>query len=136
MTLGLKMNLKSIYQLTLEDLRRSPVWEHRYEGGREMVYETDLREITDDRRRGYVVLTKFTFPNGANAYGYSSPQDPSGLDYIQPTVIMAHGVWNVFTGDQKPDEPDNTLFPLRYECLVKSDGRFWSDTINADPRGK
>ncbi|MHC4229589.1 MAG: hypothetical protein ACYSW0_19325 [Planctomycetota bacterium] len=127
------MNWKTIDQLTLEDLERSPVWEIRYEGEAEMVRETDLRETTDDPQRGFVVLTRFQFLDGTQACGYSSPQDPSGLDYIQPTIITDRGHWNLFTGANKPNKPDSTLFPLQCESTVRCDGVFWKETIEQDP---
>ena len=127
------MRWKCIDQLTYEDLHRSHVWEIRYEGEREMVRETDRREITDDPRRGFVVLTRYEFPDGTQGYGYSSPQDASGLDYIQPTIITDHGHWNVFTGENKPKKPEHLLFPLLCESTVMSDGIIWKEAIKKDP---
>ena len=127
------MKWMTIDRLGLEDLQRSPVWEIRYAGKMEMVRETDLREITDDPQRNFVVLTRFRFPDATEAYGYSSPQDPSGLDYVQPTIITNGGHWNLFTGANKPNKPDDDLFPLECESAVRSDGNFWKATIKQDP---
>ena len=130
------MKWKPINQLTLDDLRRFPIWEHRYDDGREFVRETTLQEITDEPDRGYIAYTEFIFPDGTRANGYSSPQDPSGLDYIQPTIIMAHGHWNIYSGINKPNRTNSALFPLKYKCLVKSGGLIYEDTLNEDPNNK
>ena len=115
------MRWKPIEMLTAGDLQRTPVWELRYEGDVEMVRPTRRKSVTDDTRHGFIVLTRFVYPGGAVAFGYSSPQDPSGMDYIQPTVITETGHWNLFTGKNMTQKPDALLFPLMCESLVKCD---------------
>ncbi len=87
-----------------------------------------------------LVLTKFVASSGAVFWGYCSPSDPSGLDYIQPTKIKEPGHvplwWDWNPGDVELERrfallgaPASMVFPLHYEAQVLSDGETVAGTI-------
>jgi len=127
-------------QLTLEQLKQKPIWlyESEYINSEfvENIYSTDLSEITEEtgiQTKPYIVYSIFTDAQGNNYEGYCSPEDPSGLDYIQPVIIFKNRHLSFY-----PDRPLSTserklflnefntsefnFFPIRCIPQVKVDG--------------
>jgi hypothetical protein len=128
------MLVKPLRDLTDDDLRRFPIW--RYEGESDavaLVYPA--ADFTEPGRHAYIARTRFLLADGSEWWGYCSPTDDSGLDYVQPVILAPGGsVW--FWYDESPPEPEparacrllgrspEQVFPVRFECVVPFEGRF------------
>jgi hypothetical protein len=72
--------------------------------------------------------------DGSEWWGYCSPPDDSGLDYVQPVILTVDGPVR-FWYDQRPSEPEparacrllgkrpEEVFPVCFECVVPIGGR-------------
>jgi hypothetical protein len=128
------MDWRSIDELTVADLKTTPVWEWREQGGKEEVRATTLGSIPEaDGNSVHIALTQFTLADGTTMCGFCSPGDDSGLDYIQPVIVSEHGRWNLWEGKKKIPKSDKDVFPLVYECLVKCNGKNLKQTIKEAP---
>lgn len=126
--------------LKKSDLFYHLVWEHWYENNIEYVKKAESKEISETNESDYIVRTSFTLNNGFELNGFCSPKDPSGLDYIQPIILTDNEpvkFWNDL--GWKPEDKDKELqklelkwsevFPIKYETLIKCDGRFYQGII-------
>jgi len=125
--------VKPLATLTLEDLQACPVWQ--YHGARDdeaQVSAAPGAQISEEwspETPVYIALTEFVLANGQVYSGYTSPSDPSGLDYLQP-VIIASGVhvrfWDDRTGGPSRDwrhlGSEHEVFPITWRSLVPVDG--------------
>ncbi|NVO20829.1 MAG: hypothetical protein HXX13_14100 [Bacteroidetes bacterium] len=82
------MNTKALLSLTAADLVENPVWEYWIENNIELVRPSNLHEIREGSNIVYIVSTEFQFRNKSRAIGYCSPQDASGLDSLQPVMLI------------------------------------------------
>ena len=89
--------MKKLTELTAEELIVNHVWEHWTIDNIEYIKKTDKTEIFDERDKFYIVLTDFIFNNQTKHLGFCSPQDPFGLDYVQPVVFTKNGQVELFT---------------------------------------
>lgn len=131
--------MKSLASLTNDDLRSYPIW--RYEGRNDLdalVVPASNFDRADEV--AYIVRTKFAFRDGSVHWGFCSPTDDSGLDYIQPVIVTSHGhvpIWSdipVSQVDQVSraaalERLPEDVFPLRYECSVPCGGRVHAGTL-------
>ena len=60
-------------------------------GDLEFVSPADKEEVSENDIDGYIVLTQFILQDKTEHLGFCSPQDTSGLDYIQPVIITKNG---------------------------------------------
>ncbi|NEQ44650.1 MAG: hypothetical protein F6K00_14230 [Leptolyngbya sp. SIOISBB] len=131
--------MKQLRQLTNNDLASNPIWECCGDADA-TTSVTPCASFADPDRVGYIARTKFILNDGSVHFGYCSPSDDSGLDYIQP-VIIASGGHVPFWHDTQPShpEPDTMLrllgkkaadvFPVQFSCLASFDGTMLSGTI-------
>lgn len=125
--------MKRMQSLTIHDLQETPIW--RFEGASELdalVFPADDFEHSD--RVGYIARTRFLLADESEWWGYCSPTDDSGLDYIQPVIIASAGHVR-FWYDEVPSEAEparacrllgrhlHEVFPARFECTVAFEGR-------------
>jgi hypothetical protein len=140
--------MKALRDLTLQDLERTAVW--RYYGDRDSEAEvepTDLKEISEAwlsnaPRCYYITRTSFILSDGSCYSGYSSPADDSGLDYIQPVIVLDSVHIPLFY-EHSPlgPEPQTTckklgrlfsdIFPIRFRSEVLVDGRTVEGLVEA-----
>jgi hypothetical protein len=78
--------------ITLDQLKMNPIWkyESKHENSEliENIFSTDLNEIIDEENNtSYIVYTIFIDSNGNKYEGFCSPEDSSGIDYVQPVII-------------------------------------------------
>jgi hypothetical protein len=126
--------VKRLKELTNDDLCRCPIW--RYEGPSDdeaMVYPAPGFEQPDQVT--YVARTRFVLADGSEWWGYCSPTDASGLDYLQPMILTPSGPVR-FWYEKAPPEPEpehacrllgktpEQVFPVRFECVVPCEGEF------------
>jgi len=134
------MTQKRLIDLTLSDLIKFNIWETWIENGIEYVRPSTDIEIFEDSNIGHIVLTDFTLQNKTKFIGFCSPQDPSGLDYLQPVILSDNGhveFWkdNGWTLEDKQvifnklRITDKSLFPIRFETKVKCNNNYYSGTI-------
>src|SRR6056297_3482273 len=114
--------------LTIADMTQTPLWRH--DGGDDDTAEVfPAVDFVDVDRVGYIAATRFMTADGTALIGFCSPQDPPGMDYVQPVVIANGGHIRLWHDDPIPDEQlDATLallgkqrsqvFPLQCRCLV------------------
>ena len=135
--------MKRLSELTPEDLIASKVWKFwRDAQSIEQVEAYPTEVLSEDDQQDYVAATHFTFANGESCLGFCSPQDDSGLDYMQP-VLFKNGVAVELFSEEDRSLPGlvsrlgvaglsiEQVFPLHLECLVRVDGRTVVISIHA-----
>lgn len=133
--------MKYLRELTLPDLDEHPIWEHL--GGSDDVATVLPRaDFHDPDTRGYVAKTQFEAARGDTFVGFCSPQGDSGLDYIQPVIIVGSrqiNLWDESAGEATDSKSianalgltTTEVFPLRYRCLVPFEGEYLEDVVDA-----
>lgn len=126
--------MKRLVDLTIEDLRATPVWRYELGTGSEgVVVPAGRSSLSQADDEVFLAATSFTFPDSSQHLGYCFPVDDSGIDYLQPVVVTRNGQirfwfdgpiaqeilsaqWNAL-GKQAQE-----IFPVRFHCLVPVDG--------------
>lgn len=129
--------------LTPEELLSTPVWRYRSPEGddRAEVDPSDLTELTEDSEETFIALTHFTLSDGTRFFGYCSPVDPSGLDYIQPVLIAGSEhirLWEGFPAESIAallQRSIEQVFPISFECRVPVDGSIVAARMTAEDVG-
>ena len=133
------MTKKRLTDLIEKDLINYPVWKHWTENDIELVSTSSDRQLTENSTEGHIVLTEFVLNNGNKLNGFCSPQDTSGLDYVQPVLFTPNGHVNLYqdTGWDNNSEQaalkqigltKNQVFPIKFQTKVKCDNEFYSGT--------
>jgi hypothetical protein len=125
--------VKALRELTLEDLESCPIW--RYEGqSDDTAFVSPVAAFEQMDREAYIARTRFVLADGSEWWGYCSPTDESGLDYVQPVLLTPGGPVR-FWYDEQPAELEparacrllrrsaGQVFPVRFECVVAVAGR-------------
>jgi hypothetical protein len=102
---------KQVYELTLEDVRKFPVWEFALdEEGEEGQDEATVRpcevSVPLDTSDGmFIVRAVFTLVDGTQMHGYLTPpvQGDDGLGTLQPVIITERGQVLFWHGVIAPD---------------------------------
>jgi hypothetical protein len=126
--------VKALRDLTVEDLARCPIW--RYQGeSDDAATVSPVATFEEPDRTVYIARTRFVLADGSAWWGYCSPTDDSGLDYVQPVILSSGGPVR-FWYDEPPPEPEparacrllgkrpEQVFPARFECVVPFEGRY------------
>ena len=126
--------MKLLRDLTVEDLHTTPVW--KFFGGSDedaLVEPTSRSTLSEAEHETYIAVTEFVLANGQKYFGFCSPVDDSGLDYVQPVIVTGQGhicLWF----DEPPARDvlveqwtrlgalESQVFPIRYNCLVPVNG--------------
>ena len=128
-----------MYELTLDDLNRFPVWEFRLDkDGAEGQDEDTVRPYTvsgplDPANRMFVVRAVFILADGSKMIGYFTPpvRGQEGIGTMQPIVVTERGQVRFWCGTSAPDakrlarsyellgKDANQVFPLRFESEVE-----------------
>ena len=91
----------------------------------------------------FIAATSFVLADGTKLEGYCSPDDDSGMDYIQPVLFASGRQVALFpNGDVDSSviielaellaKPERHIFPIRWECLVRVDRRLVGGEITSD----
>ena len=130
---------KQIYELTLADFERSPVWEFANdEEGIEGQDEATVRPYSGPipvgpDYGGAIVSAHFNLADGTGLRGYLTPsyREMTGLGFIQPAIICDSGQIHFWFGVLRPpkEEIDNLLeklgrkhhqvFPIEFSSEVE-----------------
>jgi hypothetical protein len=130
---------KQVYELTLADLSRFPVWEFRLDkDGAEGQDEATVRPYTvsgplDPANRMFVVRAVFILADSSKMNGYFTPpvRGQEGIGTMQPIVVAERGQVRLWCGTSAPDakrlarsyellgKDANHVFPLRFESEVE-----------------
>ena len=102
---------KQVYELTVDDLRKLPVWEFALdEEGKEgqdeaTVRPCELSGAIDPLDGPFIVRTVFTLADGTQMHGcMTTPtSDDDGLDTLQPVLISERGQVLFWHGVIAPD---------------------------------
>src|SRR6187399_1958289 len=127
--------MKPLAALTYEDLISCPVW--LYHGPTDDVAQVSAApgaNLTDNPSSTggtYIALSEFKLANGRTYPGYSSPADPSGLDYIQPVLLANDRHLRLCNENGELIDAGWTqlgfargeTFPISWRCLVPVDGK-------------
>ena len=142
-----KMDNKQLKDLTADDLIGKPIWEFWISDNIEYVREAFDNEITEDSHVSYIVLTEFIFNNKTKHIGFCSPQDSSGLDYIQPVVFADTEQVNFYINNGLTKNEKNELmsklgytwkdiFPIVYSTKIKCNGEYYNGLITDFNEGR
>jgi hypothetical protein len=124
---------KRLWDLTEEDLRCNPIW--RYEGESDAVaLVVPTLGFAEPDHQAYIARTRFVLADGSEWWGYCSPTDDSGLDYMQPVIVTQAGLVRFWHEGLVPESETahacrllgrtpEQVFPVRFECVVPFDGR-------------
>jgi hypothetical protein len=125
--------MKALRDITAEDLARCPIW--RYWGqSDDTASVSPVATFEQPDCEAYIARTRFVLADGSEWWGYCSPTDDSGLDYVQPVLLTPDGPVR-FWYDHQPAEPEparafrllgrspGQVFPVRFECVVSVAGR-------------
>jgi len=138
---------KQVYELTLDDLSKFPVWEFRLDkDGAESQDEATVRPFTssgplDPADRMFVVRATFTLADGSRMKGYFTPpvRGQEDMGTLQPIIVTDRGQVRFWCGTAAPDskrlarnyellgKDAKRVFPLRFESEV--------DLVNGPARG-
>jgi hypothetical protein len=129
--------VKRLLDLTNADLMAQPVW--AYSGDRDEVAFVNPIRALRSFEGVYIARTQFILASGQIMFGYCSPAETSGIDYVQPVIIHENRhipFWRdevgLISSQQIADELGLSLqaiFPLTYRCLIATEEGFWQDTI-------
>jgi hypothetical protein len=135
------MKPKLLQQLRKKDFTEFPVWKYWNEDNQELVLPERICEVSEKAVNSYIVLTEFQLNNGSIETGFSSPQDFSGLDYIQPVIILGDLHIALFKETEWSEEEkqqallslgkkESEVFPIRYITKVECDGIFKTGLVS------
>ena len=130
---------KQVYELTLDDLSKFPVWEFRLDkDGPAGQDEATVQPYTasgplDPADRMFVVRAVFTLADGSRMKGYFTPpvRDQEGIGTLQPIIVTERGQVRFWCGTTAPDSKRlahsykllgkdvGRVFPLRFESEVE-----------------
>jgi len=119
---------KQVYELTLDDLAKFPVWEFRLDEKDEKGQdESTVRPYAasgplDPADRMFVVRAVFTLADGATMQGYLTPpaRGDASLGTLQPIIVTDRGQVRFWCGTAAPD---SKRLARSYELLGKEAGR-------------
>ncbi len=126
--------------LVVENLRSNPIWEFS-DYPDEVTTVHPVSDFDDLNTKGYIAFTRFILRDGSEFWGYCSPCDDSGLDYVQPTIIVDDEHARLWY-DDPPQEPEpqrlcrllnrelDAIFPIRFECQVAFEGKKLIDVVS------
>jgi hypothetical protein len=126
---------KQVYDLTIDDLDKFPIWEYALD--EESEYDQDeatvrpwTRHQTPDPKEDMVVVrTKFIAKDKTIYHGYCSPNPSHDLGYIQPTIITAGGQVNFWCGMFGPKQEELDKY---YKILGKNSEELFPLTFNSE----
>lgn len=124
--------MKRLAALTLEDLVQCPIWLYDGESDNDAyVTQSPNANITEEVGFGptYIALTEFVLANGDRHLGYTSPADPSGLDYLQPVIVFGDrrvALWTeegrIFDVPKQLELEEHDVYPIAWRSVVPVDG--------------
>jgi hypothetical protein len=135
---------KQVYELTLADLRKFPVWEFALdEEGEAGQDEATVRPAASapDGSGAFVVRTRFVATDGSEFQGFCTPRPRADLRHSQPSIVTARGHVGFWYGMFKPepaeiskaygilDKPSGSLFPMRFSPAVAAPNCFTEGAI-------
>jgi hypothetical protein len=129
---------KQIYELTLDDLRRFPVWEFRIDQEGEDVRDectVGPHKVTgalDPTDRMFVVRAAFILADGTRMWGYFTPpgRDDAGIGTLQPIIVTDRGQVRLWCGTAAPD---SKRLAHSYELLGKDAKRVFPLQFESEP---
>src|SRR6267378_4178082 len=130
---------KQVYELTLDDLSKFPVWEFRLDSdGEEGRDESTVRPHTtsgplDPADRMFVVRAAFTLADGTRMQGYLTPpvRRSDSIGTLQPIIVTERGQVRLWCGTAVPDakrlarsyellgKDARHVFPVQFESKVE-----------------
>jgi hypothetical protein len=130
---------KQVYELTLDDLARFPVWEFRLDAeGHSGQDESTVRPHLESgplnpAERMFVVRAVFTLADGSRMTGYLTPpvRGYEGPGTLQPIIVTAGGQIRFWCGTAVPDakrlaqsyqllgKDPKHVFPVKFESEVE-----------------
>jgi len=136
--------MKRLIDLTPSDLERVAIWHYHGDTDDDAVVRATARtELSGDDGDLFLARTQFVLANGAQHIGFCSPQDDSGLDYLQPAIVTSDGLV-YFWFDEPPSRETlraqwhrlgadrEAIFPVHFRCTVPVDGKYVTGTIESD----
>ncbi len=140
---------KQVYDLTLDDFTRFPVWEHALdeegEPGQDEATVRPYRTLgaLDESEGLFVVKASFVLANGTPCQGCLYASENRDVGYVQPAIITPRGqvaFWRgiltpkaeeVATAYERLGKNAGEVFPLRYRSEVPLRHGMISGTVPA-----
>lgn len=137
---------RQVYELTLQDLASSPVWEFALdEEGESDQDEATVRPYSVsgplNRSDGmFIVAARFHLADGTELHGYLTPPagNDCGLGILQPQIVTESGQVRFWCGRCPPDTTaayqllgrvSSSVFPIHFESAVPLVGGQISGTV-------
>jgi len=133
--------MKFLTELIAADLIQHQVWEHHGGPDREAhVTASNRTSLREDESSVFIAATEFELHDGTRHVGYCSPTDPSGLDYVQPVILVGTEHVALWHEEQAAETAAQTIamrlgrsldqvFPIQWRCVVPVDGQFVSGQV-------
>jgi hypothetical protein len=133
--------MKRLVDISLADLNAAPIWRHS--GGPDaqatISPEPDA-SLSDNGAAVYIALTEFTLNDGSTFLGYSSPTDPSSLDYLAPVILSDAKQIHLWDDSQSRMSDEwqvlkrgkDAVFPIRWRSAVPVDDELTQGLITAN----
>jgi hypothetical protein len=139
--------MKLLSELTAADLRQHKVWQyHGVSDLKAQITASSRTSLREEESSVFLAATDFQLHDGTRHVGYCSPTDPSGLDYLQPFILvgMEHvALWH----EEQPAETAaqmiavrlgrnlDQVFPILWRCIVPVEGQLVSGQVLAQDVG-
>jgi hypothetical protein len=133
--------MKPFTELTASDFATCPTWRHC--GGADAAASVEPQALSAVRGHDSTIwlgATDFEFADGTRSTGFCSPEDSSGLDYVQPVIFGPNGqvpLWRPGLGAaassaiaQDLGKTVTQAFPLAWRCSVPVDGEMRNGTVS------
>ncbi len=129
--------MKRLDELTVQDLHDHPVWRYRSPTSDDADAQVDTADgatVSENDSTVFLVATQFFLADGSEHVGFCSPQDLSGLDYIQPVIVTPRGQIRLWSEKPPSNHERNAwyshfgkaraaVFPISFVCAVPVDGQ-------------
>ncbi len=133
---------KLLHTLTPADLEKYPCWIHSVIEDKEYATPVDKPEISGKDNDHYIVRTEFILKDHSSFLGFCFPQDHSGIDYIQPTIVTEQGHLPFYyeslvnthlaqTTRTVTGKNTDELFPVKFMTHIKCDGSYYEGVIRS-----
>jgi hypothetical protein len=124
--------MKRLADLTAADLNATAVWRHS--GGPDSQATVSPEPdafLSDNGAVVFIARTEFTLNDGSTLLGYSSPADPSSLDYLSPVILLDARQIPLWDDSQNRmsdlwralGRREDGVFPIRWRSAVPVDGQ-------------
>jgi hypothetical protein len=127
---------KLLSHLSAGDLQAHAIWVLNESEGDVGLVRPATRECAENSNEVYLVRSRFILCDRTEQLGYCSPQDSSGMDYVQPVIIVSGKHLRFWCEDPAEasaesaeicrvlDRPLARIFPISFVTDAPCDGTY------------